>query len=105
MCLPSGLPRNFLTGRETCNSIFNMIFFAALVLHKIQQSSSLAQWELQQGEMKQQDSFYAEKKRVGFVLFFFFFLRVLQAPSSTSPGQGREELSARVSEQPDATSV
>lgn len=40
--------------------------------------------------MKQQDSFYTEKGGC-----FFFFLRALQAPSSTSPGQGTEQLSAR----------
>lgn len=45
------------------------------------------------------------QKKGLFLFCFVFFLRVLQAPSSTSPGQGREELSARVSEQPDATSV
>lgn len=91
MCLPSGLPRNFLTGRETCNSIFNMIFFAALVLHKIQQSSSLAQWELQQGEMKQQDSFYAEKK--GLVLFCYFFFSCGSFKLHPPPRLGRAERS------------
>lgn len=59
------LPRNLLSGRETCSSIFNLIFFAAPALHK----PTSARWELKGGEMKQQDLFQPERD----LGWFFFF--------------------------------